>query len=347
MLALVLPLAPQPQVLAPVPLAPPRAARLAAGALARVGAELARRLRGVLVVQHKGERLPARAVRRMSQSLVPPHQTLAALAVLPATRYLPYPIHSCACQPCAWIHPLPFPTQSAAKANDAAATMDGDWDNDDADEWGTTTNVAFRSRGRAQVGESQDVSLHSFQLSVKGKDLLVGTKLLLHKGHRYGLVGRNGVGKSTLLRRMARYQIAGFPTHLRTLHVKQEVVGTDCKVLDAMLSADTERAALLAEEDALLASAADDQPERLIEIYERLAELDADSAEDRARKILRGLQFTDEMMVSSVTSSLPSPWTTHTHSHSQWRVTTVVANQAAVWWLAHAPGSCTRFVRAP
>jgi energy-coupling factor transporter ATP-binding protein EcfA2 len=39
---------------------------------------------------------------------------------------------------------------------------------------------------------------------------------------RYGLVGKNGVGKSTLLRRMALCAIPGFPRHLRVYLVEQE-----------------------------------------------------------------------------------------------------------------------------
>jgi len=42
-------------------------------------------------------------------------------------------------------------------------------------------------------------------------------------GRRYGLIGRNGIGKSTLLQAIAHYDIDSFPTHLRVAHVEQEV----------------------------------------------------------------------------------------------------------------------------
>ncbi len=67
-----------------------------------------------------------------------------------------------------------------------------------------------------------------------------------------GLVGKNGIGKSTLLRRMHRRQVAGFPAHLSTMHVTQEVVGGPESVLDTVLSSDVERVQLLKEEQALL-----------------------------------------------------------------------------------------------
>ncbi|CAN0584626.1 unnamed protein product, partial [Laminaria digitata] len=40
---------------------------------------------------------------------------------------------------------------------------------------------------------------------------------------QYGLIGRNGVGKTTLLRHMAAYDIEGFPRHHRVMHVRQEI----------------------------------------------------------------------------------------------------------------------------
>jgi ATP-binding cassette subfamily F protein 3 len=45
----------------------------------------------------------------------------------------------------------------------------------------------------------------------------------LSYGRRYGLVGRNGTGKSTLLRHISGRELWGIPAHLRILHVEQEV----------------------------------------------------------------------------------------------------------------------------
>lgn len=47
--------------------------------------------------------------------------------------------------------------------------------------------------------------------------------LTLAFGRRYGLVGRNGTGKTTLLRAMAQHQIKGIPPQCQILHVEQEV----------------------------------------------------------------------------------------------------------------------------
>lgn len=48
---------------------------------------------------------------------------------------------------------------------------------------------------------------------------------------QYGLIGRNGVGKTTLLRHMAAYDIEGFPRHHRVMHVRQEIKPSEKSVL--------------------------------------------------------------------------------------------------------------------
>eukprot|EP01083_Nonionella_stella_P076863 209611_1 len=75
--------------------------------------------------------------------------------------------------------------------------------------------------------------------------LLEDVDIKLIKGERYGFVGLNGSGKTTLLRRMSRYDIAQFPPHIKILHVEQEILGDDTRVLDYVLSCDVVRAELL------------------------------------------------------------------------------------------------------
>lgn len=47
--------------------------------------------------------------------------------------------------------------------------------------------------------------------------------LMLASGRRYGLVGRNGTGKTTLMRALATHSIKGIPDTMQILHVEQEV----------------------------------------------------------------------------------------------------------------------------
>lgn len=76
--------------------------------------------------------------------------------------------------------------------------------------------------GSAQGGKTKDIKLDNVDVSIGGTRILTDTNITLSYGHRYGLVGHNGVGKSTLLRALSRRELA-IPTHISILHVEQEV----------------------------------------------------------------------------------------------------------------------------
>ena len=133
--------------------------------------------------------------------------------------------------------------------------------------------------------------------------LLEGADLRIVYGRRFGLVGRNGIGKTTLLKHMANFDIEGFPKHHRILHVKQEVKSSDQSVLEVVLAADVERTELLRREKELLqlqqntneAAAHARLSIELASVYDRMSLISADAAEARASSILSGLRFTQEM----------------------------------------------------
>lgn len=72
---------------------------------------------------------------------------------------------------------------------------------------------------------SKDVNIERYSMSTPDglTPLLVDTPLKISAKRRYGLVGRNGYGKTTLLQNMANYRIENFPRHVRMLLVNQEV----------------------------------------------------------------------------------------------------------------------------
>lgn len=133
--------------------------------------------------------------------------------------------------------------------------------------------------------------------SVEGRPLLEEASATIPTGHKVGVVGRNGTGKTTLFR-LIRGELTldtgaiELPRGARIGGVSQEVPGNEVSLIDTVLAADTERANLLAE-----AETAQD-PARIAEIQTRLADIDAWSAEARASSILRGLGFTaDEQLM--------------------------------------------------
>lgn len=129
--------------------------------------------------------------------------------------------------------------------------------------------------------------------------LLQGADLILAFGRRYGLVGRNGLGKSTLLRMISNGQLR-IPSHISILHVEQEVIGDDTLALQSVLECDTVRENLLKREKEISAAinSGSTEPElsnELSEIYAHLQNIEADKAPAKASIILNGLGFTPEM----------------------------------------------------
>ncbi|KAH8064229.1 translation activator [Aureococcus anophagefferens] len=119
----------------------------------------------------------------------------------------------------------------------------------------------------------------------------------------HGIVGPNGRGKTTLLKMIASGDLKT-PPRVQCLYVEQEVQADDTCAVDAVVRADAERSALLAEEKALAAKleagglAAEDQQatsERLSAVGSELLAIGAHAAESKARRILFGLGFSAEM----------------------------------------------------
>ncbi|CAN1299803.1 ABC transporter F family member 3 [Linum perenne] len=173
----------------------------------------------------------------------------------------------------------------------------------------------------------KDLHMDNFVVSVGGRDLIVDGSLTLSFGRHYGLVGRNGTGKTTFLRHMAMHAIAGIPANCQVLHVEQEVVGDNTTALQCVLNSDIERTQLLEEEARILEQQRvlevehalgngkdpngvldkDAMSGRLEQIYKRLEFIDAYSAEARAASILAGLSFTSEMQ-SKATKTFSGGW---------------------------------------
>ncbi|KAF3019683.1 hypothetical protein E8E14_005435 [Neopestalotiopsis sp. 37M] len=164
--------------------------------------------------------------------------------------------------------------------------------------------------------KSKDIKIDSIDVSISGQRILTDTTFTLAYGHRYGLVGNNGVGKSTLLRALSRREVP-IPTHISILHVEQELSGDDTPAIQAVLDADVWRKVLLREQgeiteklagiEAQRSSMADTSADasrldrdrealdnKLGDIQDKLAEMESDKAESRAASILAGLGFSPE-----------------------------------------------------
>jgi elongation factor 3 len=116
-----------------------------------------------------------------------------------------------------------------------------------------------------------------FTLGYGSKVLLHKTKLELYKGFKYGLIGSNNSGKSTLMRAMATRQLESFPQELKSVYVETDILGelSHLSLVDYIL-----------------------QDERLKE--ENLTQ-------DRVEQSLRNFAFTEQMLSGGV-STLSGGW---------------------------------------
>ncbi|KAI9839954.1 MAG: hypothetical protein M1819_000146 [Sarea resinae] len=170
--------------------------------------------------------------------------------------------------------------------------------------------------GADAASKSKDIKVDGVDVSIGGKRILSDTSLTLAYGRRYGLVGQNGIGKSTLLRALSRRELA-IPTHISILHVEQEITGDDTPALQAVLDADVWRKHLLHEQEKITRELNELEVERssmadtsadaakldkqregldttLTDIHAKLSEMESDKAESRAASILAGLGFSAE-----------------------------------------------------
>jgi ATP-binding cassette, subfamily F, member 3 len=141
------------------------------------------------------------------------------------------------------------------------------------------------------------LTINDLSFRIDGRPLFDSASAQIADGWKVGLVGRNGTGKSTLLR-LIREEIAKSEESGRSDgsirinrgakmgFVAQEAAATDETLIDVVLAADVERASLMAEAETC------EDPMRIGEVHARLADIDAWSGEARAAEILVGLGFT-------------------------------------------------------
>ena len=137
-----------------------------------------------------------------------------------------------------------------------------------------------------------------------GANLIEDASCILVRGHIYGLIGRNGKGKSTMLRALASRGVGKIPNNVSVHYVSQDVQLTEeirnLTPAQCVVRADVERTMLLAEAKEMEAKAdsgdytAEDR-ERHSRCLELLEHIKADSAERRAEELIVNLGFSKEL----------------------------------------------------
>mmetsp|Transcript_43754 Transcript_43754/g.51229 ORF Transcript_43754/g.51229 Transcript_43754/m.51229 type:complete len:920 (+) Transcript_43754:242-3001(+) len=199
---------------------------------------------------------------------------------------------------------------------------------------GTICTFALNRKG--VDARARDINVSNVTLQHHEGILLDESEVILNHGNRYGLVGRNGCGKSTFMKALGARALP-IPESIDIFFLKEEIEPSDTvTALEAVMSVDDERlklekraeelndlmANVLDEPDKFQNGGNDGGEEKVVKtveelqeeiidalnsVYERLDDLDADTAEMRARSILSGLGFSHEMQ-GKVTKDFSGGW---------------------------------------
>mmetsp|Transcript_62787 Transcript_62787/g.166630 ORF Transcript_62787/g.166630 Transcript_62787/m.166630 type:complete len:606 (-) Transcript_62787:544-2361(-) len=154
---------------------------------------------------------------------------------------------------------------------------------------------------------SNDIKIEQFSLSVYGKEFIRDTKLELNAGRRYGLIGANGSGKSTMLAAIGAREIP-IPTHIDMWFLDTEAKPEELSAIQAVVEVvakEYERLESLNLQ--LIEEDAEANAELIDSVGERLDRMDPDTFEARACELLHGLGFTEAMM-KKYTKDMSGGW---------------------------------------
>ena len=137
------------------------------------------------------------------------------------------------------------------------------------------------------------IQISDLTLRIAGRLLIEGASVTIPTGSKTGFVGRNGTGKTTLFKAITgdislEAGTVSIPRDMRIGQVAQEAPGTDESLIEIVMAADLERNQLLADAES------ETDGVKLAEIYARLDDINAHSAQSRAARILAGLGFDNE-----------------------------------------------------
>mmetsp|Transcript_61961 Transcript_61961/g.96269 ORF Transcript_61961/g.96269 Transcript_61961/m.96269 type:complete len:611 (-) Transcript_61961:258-2090(-) len=159
----------------------------------------------------------------------------------------------------------------------------------------------------ASQEQAMDVKIEQFSLSVYGKEFVCDTKLELNFGRRYGLIGANGSGKSTMLAAIAAREVP-IPKHIDIWFLDTEAKPEEITAIEAVVNVVAKEHERL---EALSLKLLEEDPEKnadmLTMIGDKLDKMDPETFEARACELLHGLGFT-EVMMRKFTKDMSGGW---------------------------------------
>ena len=137
------------------------------------------------------------------------------------------------------------------------------------------------------------INVQNVLLKRGNKEIFTGLNATVHAGHRVGIVGRNGIGKSSLFlllreRLLPEEGDVKLPKSWVLAHLEQEVAPSPLPALEWVMEGDKPLRAIQIQ---IARAEASDQHEKLAELYAKLEAIDGYTAESRAGQIMHGLGF--------------------------------------------------------
>ncbi|CRG96265.1 ABC transporter F family member 2, putative [Plasmodium gallinaceum] len=191
------------------------------------------------------------------------------------------------------------------------------------------------NKNKTKIEKMYDIKIDNFNLSIGQRNLLNDTTLKINVMNKYGLIGKNGIGKSTLLAKLARHEIEEIKKDISIACIEQDLFLEDVTVLESVLMVDKLRHDLLKELEYLESikskrndnvenlcdeikgekkkneirkmnntkeSDTENVDEKILDIYEKLNSISYLETEKEASKILCGLGFDSNLQKKKVNS---------------------------------------------
>jgi len=153
---------------------------------------------------------------------------------------------------------------------------------------------------------AMDVKIRQFSMSVYGKEFIMDTNLELNFGRRYGLIGANGSGKSTMLAAIAAREIP-IPKHIDMWFLDCEAAPEEVTAIQAVVDVVAKEHARLEELSLKMLEDPEKNADLLCVIGDKLDKMEPDTFEARACELLHGLGFTKAMM-NKFTKDMSGGW---------------------------------------
>lgn len=185
--------------------------------------------------------------------------------------------------------------------NPEKTTLKGDGATEDHSESGRTSTGVLTSEKRAR-----DIKISGFSLSLFGKILVEDTTIELNYGQRYGLIGANGCGKSTMLQCFAAREVP-IPETCDVYLLREEAQPSELSALEWVVDEARKEVTRLEALADHITTEEGPESERLLDIYDRLESLDPTTFEARASRILIGLGF-DTRTIHKATKDMSGGW---------------------------------------